>query len=339
MGTDMGRCFFLVIFAALLGAAEPLRICASVPELGLIAQAVGGEQVTVTVFAKPGDDPHHVDPRPSFVVVLARADFLIETGLEQEVGWLPPLVLQARNARLAMGQPGRLVAADAVEILERPTGPIDRSQGDVHPGGNPHFLLDPVNAVLVGDRVAARLSALRPAAAATFAAAAQALRNAIGEALAGPVLHARFDGVKLGILAGRQGLVGFLREQGAATDLGGWLARLGPQAGRRVVVDHNLWPYVAQRFGLVTVGALEPLPGVAPSSRHLASVVAIIREQQVGALLVSPFFDRRVVDVVVAASGVHVAAMAHQPGSMPGTGTLLEWYGHNVDELVRALAP
>src|SRR5436309_8537397 len=122
-----------------------LNVVASTPDLGSIAREVGGERVEITSLAKGTEDPHFVDPKPSFIRMLNQADVLIEGGADLEVGWLPPLVLNARNPRIQLGQAGRIIAAEVIRLLEVPTGPIDRSLGDVHPFGNPHFTMDPVN--------------------------------------------------------------------------------------------------------------------------------------------------------------------------------------------------
>src|SRR5216684_3954900 len=133
-----------------------LNVVASTPDFGAIAREIGGEQVEVTSLAKGTEDPHFVDAKPSFIRILNQADVLIDGGADLEVGWLPPLVLNARNPQIQLGRPGRIIAAEVIKLLEVPTGPIDRSLGDVHPFGNPHFTLDPVNGRPIGNSLRTR---------------------------------------------------------------------------------------------------------------------------------------------------------------------------------------
>ena len=139
-----------------------LNVVASTPDLGSIAREVGGDRIEVTSLAKGTEDPHFVDAKPSFIRILNQADVLIEGGADLEVGWLPPLVLNARNPQIQLGRPGRIIAAEVIRLLEVPTGPIDRSLGDVHPFGNPHFTLDPVNGKLIARLMAERFCAIAP---------------------------------------------------------------------------------------------------------------------------------------------------------------------------------
>src|SRR6266581_8334641 len=139
-----------------------LNVTASTPDLGAIAREVGGDRVEVTSLAKGTEDPHFVDAKPSFIRILNQADVLIEGGADLEVGWLPPLILNARNPKIQLGQPSRIVAAEVIRLLEVPTGPIDRSLGDVHPFGNPHLTLDPLNGCTSPDRKSTRLNSSHP---------------------------------------------------------------------------------------------------------------------------------------------------------------------------------
>lgn len=226
------------LLAASVAGAAPLRVCATVPDLGAIVRAVGADDVDVTVFAKGTEDPHFVEARPSFVRSLADADVLVVAGLDLEVGWLPPLLQGARNPAVLPGAPAYLDASTAIEPLDRPSGPVDRSMGDVHPYGNPHYLLDPLNGLRVAALVRDRLGTLRPDARANFGARYEAFRRKIGEALVGAPLAAKYDAEKLALLAERGALDGFLDEQGDAARLGGWMAQMKKARGAKAVDDH-----------------------------------------------------------------------------------------------------
>ena len=211
-----------------------------------------------------------------------------------------------------------------------PTGPVDRSAGDVHAGGNPHFLLDPVAGVQVAEALAARLGALRPADAAVFTANAAALRAEIGRRLVGDALAARFDGVKLALLAEHDRLDAFLAEQGVAERPGGWLGALAPYRDHAFAADHDLWPYLAARFRLRVALHLEPKPGVPPSARHLADVVQRMRTERIRVLVTVPYVDRRHADVVLRATGAR-----HARARAPGERTRRQRRLHRLDRRQR----
>lgn len=334
------RILLALLIAAAAAAAEPLRVVAAEPELGALARAVGGDDVVVTVLARPGDDPHRVEARPSFVVELARADLLLSTGFELEIGWLPPLIDNARNRRIRKDAGGHLEAATLVPApIGVPVGPVDRSAGDVHPHGNPHVLLDPAAGLRVADAVADRLAGLRPEAAERIRARQAAFAAALGRALAGDDLAAGLDARKLIQLDDHGRLREFLAQQGLDGRLGGWWGALAPHAGAPLAADHDLYPYFARRFGLRIAVLLEPRPGVPPSTRHLAGVAERMRADGVRAILATPYFDRRAVDLVAQGAGARVAEMAHQAGARPGTDDYLAWIGANVEAVAKALAP
>ncbi len=330
----------LLLVAVALPAGEPLRIVATVPELGAIARAVGGEDAAVVVLARPGEDPHRVDARPSFIVELARADLLLSTGFELEIGWLPPLVSGARNSRIRRDAGGHLEAAAATaRPIGIPLAPVDRSAGDVHPHGNPHVLLDPAVGLAMAEQVAARLAQLRPEAAGRLAARLATFRAALGTALAGAEIAGQLDIGKLIQLDDHGRLQEFLRQQGLEGRLGGWWGRMHPFADTAIAADHDLYPYLARRFRLRIVALLEPKPGVPPSTRHLAEVATRLRAEGAKALLATPYFDRKAIDLVAQAGGLRIVEMAHQAGARPGTEDYLAFIDANVQALAAALAP
>src|SRR5688572_15351487 len=232
------------LLAAGAAQAASLQVCATTPDLGAIVRAVGGDTVAVSVFAKGTEDPHFVEAKPSFVKNLAGTELLVVTGLELESGWLRPLLEGARNAAVLPGSPGHLDASAAIVPLERPSGPVDRSMGDVHPLGNPHYLLDPINGIRVAALVRDRLTQLRPDARAAFAAGHDAFERRVGSALVGDALAAKYDVEKLAVLADHGGLDRFLESQGDAGALGGWLGRLRAARGTKAVDDHPVWAYL-----------------------------------------------------------------------------------------------
>lgn len=292
----------LALLPASAGAApKPLRVCATTPDLASLARTVGGSHVELTVFTRGAEDAHFVEARPSFVRALHRADVLLLIGLDLEIGWLPVLVNNARNSRVLPGEPGYVDVSRDIEAREIPKGPVDRSMGDVHVRGNPHYLLDPLNAKTAARRIRDVLIRRRPDAREDFERGYNDFSKRIDERL----------------------------EQ--------WKKLLDPYRGTEVVTDHRVWTYFLHRFGLRTVGTLEPKPGVRPTSRHLAALIQRMREKKVRAILTVPYFDRRYADVVAQKTGARVVDLAHQPGAVPGAKDYLATIDHNVRALAAAL--
>jgi zinc/manganese transport system substrate-binding protein len=268
----------LLLGGAPAGAAAALRVVATTPDLGAIATAVGGEAVEVTALARSGEDPHFVDPKPSFIVTLNKADVLVEGGAALEAGWLPPLLDAARNPRIAVGQPGRVAASDGLDLLDVPAR-LDRTLGDVHPYGNPHYLLDPMNAKTVATTIGRALCAVDGARCATYEEGARRFGAAVDERLAS------------------------------------WQATLGPARGMRIVTYHKNFDYFAQRFGLEVLGTLEPKPGIPPSPTHLAELVPRMQAAAVRLILVETYRERDTPDFVAEKSGARVVVLPIMPGT------------------------
>jgi ABC-type Zn uptake system ZnuABC Zn-binding protein ZnuA len=319
------------------GDARPLHVAATVPELGSLVREIGGDQVTVTVFAKGTEDSHSVEAKPSFIKVLSQCDLYVQMGMELEMGWAPVLLQNARNGRVLPGTRGYLDASTAIAPVDVPTGPVDRSMGDVHPAGNPHYLLDPVNGLKVARLIRDRLIELRPERRPSFEQRYDAFRQRLGVALVGEALAQKYDPEKLAILDDAGKLADFLNTQGDAGHLVGWLGVLRPYYGVKVVADHNLWPYFARRFGLSVVAFLEPKPGLPPTTKHLNEVIELMRAQRIRVALANPYFDPRAAQLVAQQTGARIVKMAHQVGARPGTDDYLQMVDYNVRQLAVAL--
>jgi zinc/manganese transport system substrate-binding protein len=277
-------------------AAAQIKVVATTPDLAAIAKEIGGNAVSVLALAKPTEDPHFVDAKPSHIVTLNRADVLIEGGAELELGWLPPLLESARNSKIAAGSPGRVVASTGIRMLEIPTS-FDRSKGDVHSLGNPHFLVDPVDAKIVAKNIALHFSQVDSKNASMYSA----------------------------------NLAKFNSNVDAKTAQ--WSAALAPFKGAKLVTYHKDFLYFATRFGLSVVDELEPKPGIAPSPSHLASVIGTMKSQGVKVVLVQPYQNRRTAETVARQTGATVLDMPEQPGARAGTST----YTAMMDNLVKTL--
>jgi zinc/manganese transport system substrate-binding protein len=278
-------------------AAAQLRVVATTPDLASIAREIGGSSVNVTALAKPTEDPHFVDAKPSHIVTLNRADVLIEGGAELELGWLPPLLENARNSKIGAGSPGRVVASEGIRLIEIPTS-FDRSKGDVHSLGNPHFLVDPVLAKVVAANIAEHFEQVDPKNAGLYKSNL-----------------AKFD---------------------AKVDakLADWQRQLTPYRGAKIVTYHKDFGYLANRFNLQIVETLEPKPGISPSPSHLAQVIGVMKAAPSHVILVQPFQNRKTAETVARQTGGVVLDVPQQPGARPNTNT----YFDNMDNIVRTLA-
>jgi len=281
--------------------AGKVQVVATTPDLAALAREIGGDAVEVKALAKPTEDPHFVDAKPSHIVTLNRADVLIEGGAELELGWLPPLLESARNDKIASGAPGRIVASQGIAMLEIPAT-FDRAKGDVHSLGNPHFLLDPLRVKTVVAQIAEHLSQVDPKSAPLFAANRK-----------------RFD---------------------AALDakLAEWQKALAPYKGARIVTYHKDFVYLAERFNLVVVDELEPKPGIAPSPAHLAKVIGDIKANGVKIILVQPYQNRKTAETVARQADATVLGVAQQPGAVPNTDTYIALMDGIVGSIARALS-
>jgi ABC-type Zn uptake system ZnuABC Zn-binding protein ZnuA len=317
--------------------AGPLKVCATVPELGSLVREIGGNQVSVVVFAKGTENPHFVEAKPSLIKELSQADLFVQMGMELETGWAPVLLQNATNGKVLPGARGFLDASSVISPLDVPSGIIDRSMGDVHPYGNPHFLTDPINGLKVAALIRDKLSELRPGQQKYFQERYLAFRQRLGAAMVGEKLARKYDFQKLAILYEHGKLLDFLKTQHDENLLGGLLGQMQPYFGTKAVADHNLWPYFARRFGIEVVGFMEPIPGVPPTTKHLTELIKEMQNRKIKLILASPFFDRRHIQFVANQTGAKVAEMAHQVGARPATGDYLSLTDYNVRQITQAL--
>ena len=296
---------FAIAALAVLAAGPPARaavnIMASTEDLADLTRQVGGDKVKVEAIAKGYQDPHFVEAKPSFILKLAHADLLVVVGRELEIGWLPPLIQQSRNAKIQVGADGYLDASLSAKILEIPTGQITRAMGDVHPLGNPHYWLDPDNGRRIAKTIADKLSRMAPAFASYFASR-----------------YADFD-KRLAEAEKR------------------WDAMMAPYKGVKVVTYHRSWPNFADRFGLDVIGYVEPRPGIPPSPSHTLDLIAEMKRQNVKILLVEPYFDLKTPNSVGRETGARVLVM---PPSVGGEKEITDYSGlfdYDVGLLVKAI--
>lgn len=302
-----GRYFAAVIFIGVLlfstASFASVRVAATTGDLAAVASAVGGEHVRVDLLSSPTEDPHYVDPRPDKLVTLSRADLLIVTGLELETGWLPQLQVNSRNRKIQIGGNGYFDASRHVDVLGAATGQVDRSQGDVHPGGNPHYSYDPRRMADVAESLGEKLASLDPEHAGSYRArAAEFARRA---RITAEEARARF----LTLSA----------------------------AQRRVVSYHSSFEYLNDLLGLVVVVTIEPRPGIEPNPRHVAAVLQNIRAHDVRVILQEEFYPRSVGNTLCDLTDARLVTIPAHTRTQSGQ-TYFEHFQAVVDPLFNALA-
>lgn len=336
----------VAVFSTQALADDTIRVVATIPDLGSIAKSIGGELVNVTVIAQPQEDAHFALARPSFVKALSEADAFIQAGMELEVGYAPMLLNQARNTKVLPRNPGYIDsvtpgyidASTAITPIEVPRVAIDRSMGDVHALGNPHYLLDPIRGLSVAALLRDRFSQIRPNRQSDFRQNFEAFASALATGLVGETLSAKYDAVKLATLFEVGKLESFLDSQGDRAKLGGWLGLMAPHRGAKVVDDHRMWPYFAKRFGIELFGDMEPVPGIPPTTRHLNELVERMKASGVRVVITAAYYDPRHAQFIHEASGAVVVPLAHQTGARPGADDYLKMVDYNVRTLAAALS-
>ena len=299
------RLLSIVTLAALAASASAanaaVNVMASTEDLADLTRQVGGDKVKVESIARGYQDPHFVEAKPSFILKLAKADLLVVVGRELEIGWLPPLIQQSRNAKIQPGAEGYLDASLTAKILEIPTGQITRAMGDVHPQGNPHYWLDPGNGRHIAKAIADKLAKMAPADAAYFQSR-----------------YADFD-KRLAEAEKR------------------WDAQMAPYKGLKIVTYHRSWPNFTDRFGLDVIGYVEPRPGIPPSPSHTIDLIGEMKRQNVKLILVEPYFDLKTPNSIARETGATVLVLAPSVGGDKDITDFLKLFDHDVDLVVSAL--
>jgi zinc/manganese transport system substrate-binding protein len=294
--------FSLSAFLLATPVLATVHIVTSTQDFSSIADSVGGKRVETFALSRGYQDPHFVEPKPSFVLKLSRADLLIVAGLELEVGYLPPLLDQSRNEKIRPGAAGYLDASIGCDILERPTGVVTRAMGDVHPFGNPHYWLDPNNGRVIARAIAAKLTSLDPSGASDYRANLAAFETKLVEA------EKRWD------------------------------AMLAPYSGAEVVTYHNSWPNFLKRFRLKAAGYIEPKPGIPPSPSHTVEIINLMRAQKIPVILMEPYFDEKTPKAVATQTGATLLRFIPSVGGVPAAKDYIALFDYDVKLLADALA-
>jgi zinc/manganese transport system substrate-binding protein len=301
--TNVWKIFLLLAALLLLKPdllmAQQIRVVTTFPELADITRQIGKKLVNVESLATGVEDPHGVPMKPSFVPRLNRADVLILTGLDDEHSWLPALLEVASNAKILLGQPGYVDCSIGIPVLEAPSR-LDRAEGDLHPKGNPHYMLDPVNAKIAIQNIAAGLS-----------------RNF-------PQHQQEFD----------RNLKTYLAE--LDTSIARWQKAAAPLRGVKYVEYHPEWIYFADRFGLKKIGSIELKPGIEPTPNHVVQLVQQIKQEKAQILLYGAQ-NPRLPQQISSETGIKVLRLYTNAGGRPETDSYIKWIDYTVRSLVEAL--
>ncbi|HEX9759229.1 MAG TPA: metal ABC transporter substrate-binding protein [Nitrospiria bacterium] len=294
--------FILIFLMKGLVWGASLKVVTTTEDLAAIAREVGGNLVTVESITHGAQDPHFLEARPSQMLKASKADLFIQIGLDLEVGWVPPLLVGARNPKIQPGASGYLDTSNAITPLEVMTVPVDRSRGDVHPFGNPHYWLDPENGKMISKTISQRMSQMIPEQAMTFQKNQKNFEIHLNEAISK------------------------------------WKEKLKPYQGTKIVTYHNSWSYFAKRFGLDVVAFVEPKPGIPPSPVHVNSLIPLMKTENVKLIIMEPYFNRSIPNLLARETGATVVVLPPSVGGEKGVKTYKDLFDHLVGKITTSLS-
>jgi zinc/manganese transport system substrate-binding protein len=292
--------FALGLLAVGTEAADKVRVVTTTTDLKALTEAVGGDLIEVDALARGNQNAHDLEVRPSLMVKVRRADLLVINGLELDQ-WAEVVVQGANNPKVIPGAPGRVDASSGILVLDVPRTRVDRSMGDVHPVGNPHYTVDPGMAPDITSNVLEGLVRVAPQHRAAFERNREQFLARLGQAMAK------------------------------------WSAELAPHKGAKVIVDHNMWPYFLTRFGLVQAGSVEERPGIPATPSHLTKLIAYMKEDKIKVIMAVPWADYKLAEFVAREAGAKVVLVANGVGALKGTDTYLDTIDYNVKAIAQAL--
>lgn len=294
---------FLITIAALLTvsvASAQINVVTTLPDLASITRHIGGDKVEVFAIAKGYQNPHFVDPKPSYIVKLSRADMFVTVGLDLEIGWAPQLVQSSRNNKIQRGSSGYVDASKGISLLQVPAT-TSREEGDIHIYGNPHYWLDPLRGKQIAETIYSHLVEISPENEAEFAQNLETFKQRIDQKM----------------------------EE--------WQQKMAPYQGTEIIAYHNEWVYFEERFGLQIVDFLEPKPGIPPTPSQLVSVINKVKENNIPVLINSPYFSSKSPEVIARNTGVEIVKLATMTGGYEEIGDYFELFDYNINRLVEAL--
>lgn len=291
--------FFALVANSAVYAAK-INVVTTTADLKSITEFIGGDKVDVTSIATGYQNPHFVDPKPSYIIKLSRADMFVTVGLDLETGWSPQLLTSSRNLKIQKGSSGYVDASIGVTLMQVPSV-INRGEGDIHIYGNPHYWLDPVNGEQIAKNICDGLEKISPENKAFFEANLKAFDDKVEQKL---------------------------KE---------WIAKMSPYKGSKIIAYHNEWCYFEQRFGLEIVDFLEPKPGIPPTPTQLVKIISEVKSNNIKVIISSPYFTTSSSDVVSRQTGAKTIVLGTSVGAFDGIKDYFDLFDYDTDKLIQAL--
>jgi len=280
--------------------AATIKIVTTTTDMKSIAELIGGNKVSVQSIATGYQNPHFVDPKPSYIISLSNADLFVTVGLDLETGWSPQLLSSSRNSKIQKGSPGYIDASEGINLLQVPSS-VNRGEGDIHIYGNPHYWLDPMNGKIIARNITNGLERVDPSGKSFYEANLSAF-------------VAKID-----------------------TKSKEWETKMAPFKGSKIIAYHNEWVYFEKRFGLVIVDFMEPKPGIPPSPSQLVKVIKEITADKIKVIISSPYFTTSSSDVVAKQTGVKELTLATSTAAFSSIKNYFDLFDYDVDQLTAAL--
>jgi zinc/manganese transport system substrate-binding protein len=292
--------FSILMIIGSVANAGTIKVVTTTMDMKSIAEIIGGNKVSVQSIATGYQNPHFVDPKPSYIISLSHADLFVTVGLDLETGWSPQLLSSSRNSKIQKGSPGYVDASVGVSLLQVPSS-VNRGEGDIHIYGNPHYWVDPLNGKVIARNIANGLERIDPASKAFYEA----------------------------------NLQGFLAKIDAK--LKEWQSKMAPFKGAKIIAYHNEWVYFEKRFGLQIVDFMEPKPGIPPTPSQLVKVMKEVTANKIKVIISSPYFSTSSSDVVAKQTGVKKLTLAPSVGAFPSVQNYFDLFDYNIDQLIAVL--
>jgi len=319
-------------------ASATIHVVTTLQDYAAIAQEIGGDRVEAQAIVAGNADPHHIKPKPSYALMLKKADLFVSTGLDLEL-WAPVLVNKAGNPRIVDGAPGYVAAAQGVHLLQKPKS-LDRSGGDIHIYGNPHIQTSPLNAMIIARNIATGLCKVDSEGCTIYKKNLADFDRRIEEKLYGEKLIGLLGAETLDGLAANGRLIPFLTKHGLLDKLGGWLGEGLVFRGQQIICYHKNWVYFTTLFGLDVVDYVEAKPGIPPTARHVAQLVDTIKKDHIRMLLAANYFERRKPQLIADRTGIIPVIVPTSVHGEPGVDTYFDligaWVGRLRDAFIKA---
>ncbi len=280
--------------------AKKLNVVTTTSDLKSITEFIGGDKVDVFSIATGYQNPHFVDPKPSYIINLSRADMFVTVGLDLETGWSPQLLQSSRNPKIQKGNDGYVDASSGITLMQVPSA-VNRSEGDIHIYGNPHYWLDPVNGKQIARNICNGLEKISPENTDFYEANLKAFSTKIDE------------------------------------KLNEWNIKIAPFKGSKIIAYHNEWCYLEQRFGLIIVDFLEPKPGIPPTPTQLVKIISEIKTDGIKVIITSPYFTTSSSEVVSKQTGAKTVVLGTSVGAFDSMKDYFDLFDYDIDKLIQGL--